>query len=108
MAGVWKFQARHHDARQPLIRDELIEALNAGACKSYQALAKYINYWCSDDTTEAWLRSFPGFEMYAANINPGLTEQNRTKQVNFARWEFTITHSCANLTFLLSACKASS
>ncbi len=41
---------REHDARQPFVEAELIEALQGNVCKSYRQLAKHINSWCAAST----------------------------------------------------------
>ena len=51
----------------------------------YRALSKHINNWCSPYTIETWLRSHPTYNVYAKNIKPGLTVQNREKQVFFSK-----------------------
>ncbi len=77
--------AREHDARQPFIQEELVEALKNNVCTSYRQLAKHINSWCAQSTIETWLKSHPSYHLYAKNIKPGLTEdKNRAKQVAFA------------------------
>ena len=77
--------AREHDARQPFIQEELVEALRNNVCTSYRQLAKHVNGWCAMRTIETWLRSHPTYHMYAKNIKPGLTEENRAKQVAFSK-----------------------
>ncbi len=72
--------AREHDARQPFIEEELLDALKSNVCTSYRQLSKHINGWCAAATVETWLKSHPGFHLYAKNIKPGLTEENRAKQ----------------------------
>jgi hypothetical protein len=71
--------AREHDARQPFIQEELVEALKNNVCTSYRQLAKHINGWCAQSTIETWLKSRPSYHLYAKNIKPGLTEDNRAK-----------------------------
>jgi hypothetical protein len=77
--------AREHDARQPFIQEELLDALKHNVCTSYRQLAKHINGWCASATIETWLKSHPTYHLYAKNIKPGLTEDNRAKQVAFSR-----------------------
>jgi len=48
-------------------------------------ILKHINGWCNPGTIEAWLKSHESFEMYSKNIKPGLTPQNRVKQVLFSK-----------------------
>ena len=77
--------ARQHNARQPMIKSDLIEALESNVCMSYHGLARHIDFWCGPKTIERWFRSYPGFHMYAKNVKPGLTPGNREKQVVFAK-----------------------
>ncbi len=77
--------AREHDARQPFIQEELVEALTKNVCTSYRQLAKHINGWCAQATIETWLKGHPTYHLYAKNVKPGLTEDNRAKQVAFSR-----------------------
>jgi hypothetical protein len=77
--------AREHDARQPFIQEELVEALKNNVCTSNRQLAKHINGSCATATIETWLKSHPTYHLYAKNIKPGLTEDNRAKQVAFSR-----------------------
>ena len=81
----WERQAREHDARQPYIKDDLVEALKANVCRSYRALAKVIGDWCSPNTIERWLADHPSYHLYKKNIKPGLTPENREKQVSFSK-----------------------
>ena len=78
--------AKQHDVRQPYIKEDILDALKLGKnCHSYRALSKHINNWCSPYTIETWLRSHPTYNIYAKNIKPGLTPQNREKQVFFSK-----------------------
>ena len=78
--------AKQHDARQPYIKEDIMDALMVvNNCLSYRALSKHINNWCSPHTIENWLRSHPTYNVYAKNIKPGLTVQNREKQVVFSK-----------------------
>ena len=78
--------AKQHDVRQPYIKEDILDALKLGNnCHSYRALSKRINNWCSPYTIETWLRSHPTYNIYAKNIKPGLTPQNREKQVIFSK-----------------------
>ena len=77
--------ARQHDARQPMIKSDLLEALESNVCLSYLALARYIDFWCGPKTIERWFKSFSSYHLYAKNVKPGLTPGNREKQVVFAK-----------------------
>ncbi len=76
---------REHDARQPFVEQDLIEALQANVCRSYRQLAKHINSWCAASTVETWLKQHNSYHIYAKNIKPGLSVENRAKQVAFAK-----------------------
>ena len=107
--------APEHDEQHPYIKEELINALDANVCRSYRALSnvrrlslfncalyslklrypstpffliKHIDGWCSPATIEAWRKSHESFEVYSKNIKPGLTLQNRVKQVEFSQRVF--------------------
>jgi len=77
--------AREHDARQPYIKVQLVEAIESEVTMSFYGLAQHINWWCSPKSIERWLKKFPGYAMYSKNIKPGLSETNRGKQVTFAK-----------------------
>ncbi len=84
--SLYERYAKEHDIRQPQIKDDIMDALIiVNNCHSYRALSKHINNWCSPYTIETWLRSHPTYNVYAKNIKPGLTLQNREKQVVFSK-----------------------
>jgi hypothetical protein len=74
-----------HDARQPFIEGELIEAIKNYNCVSYRQLAIHINDWCQHTCIAKWLHSHDTYSLYAKNIKPGLTPENQLKQVLFSR-----------------------
>ncbi len=41
---------RQHLARQPFIKDEILDALKGDICRSYRSLTKFINGWCCATT----------------------------------------------------------
>ncbi len=82
--SVYERMAREHLNRQPTIAEDLVEALKANVCRSYRALSKVINGWCSPVTIETWFKAHPDYQTYSKNIKPGLTNENRAKQVAFA------------------------
>jgi hypothetical protein len=63
--------ARDHDARQPFIEEDLLDALKNNVCTSYRQLARHINGWCAAATVETWLKSHASYHLYAKNIKPG-------------------------------------
>jgi hypothetical protein len=74
-----------HDARQPFIQDELVEAIKSYNCVTYRQLAGHINHWCEHSCIMNWLHSHESYSLYAKNIKPGLTPENQPKQVAFSR-----------------------
>jgi hypothetical protein len=76
---------REHDARQPFVQRDLVQALEGNVCRSYRQLSKYINGWCAPSTIEVWLKTHETFKVYAKNIKPGLSMENRAKQVLFSK-----------------------
>ncbi len=77
--------AREHLARQPSIQDDLLEALRANVCTSYRNLSRYINGWCTAGTIEHWFKLHEDYHLYSKNIKPGLTPDNKIKQVLFSQ-----------------------
>ncbi len=77
--------ATEHDARQPFIKDELIEAINLYSCVTFRQLSGHINHWCQYSCISNWLHSHHTFSIYAKNIKPGLTPESQIKQVEFSR-----------------------
>jgi hypothetical protein len=76
---------REHDARQPFAERDLVQALEANVCRSYRQLSKHINGWCAPSTVEVWLKTHKTYKLYAKNIKPGLSVENRMKQVLFSK-----------------------
>ncbi len=75
-----------HDARQPIIEEELVEAIKSYNCVTYRQLAGHINHWCEHSCImNCWLHSHVTYSLYAKNIKPGLTPENQLKQVAFSR-----------------------
>ena len=81
----WDRMVREHAARQPFIAKELVAILQACDTTSFRDLSTRINGWCSAATIEAWLKHHPTYSMYVKNIKPGLTADNRLKQVAFSQ-----------------------
>ncbi len=59
-----------HDARQPFIEEELVEAIKSYNCVTYRQLAGHINNWCQHSCIMNWLHSHETyslreFEMYS-------------------------------------------
>ncbi len=72
--------ATEHDARQPFIEDQLIEAIKQYNCVTYRQLSGHINHWCQHCCIEKWLKSHDSYSLYAKNIKPGLSSENQLKQ----------------------------
>ncbi len=83
--SIYDRLAREHLNRQPTVAEDLVDALKANVCRSYRALSKVINGWCSPATIEKWLKAHPEYHIYSKNIKPGLTIENRVKQVAFSQ-----------------------
>jgi hypothetical protein len=64
---------REHDARQPFVERDHLQALEANVCRSYRQLSKHINGWCSPSTVEVWLKTHKTYHIYAKNNKPGLS-----------------------------------
>jgi hypothetical protein len=62
---------------------------------SYRSLAQHIDNWCSKATIERWLKSHDTYHFFTKKIKPGMTEENKIKQVEFSefvhrRWGLVI------------------
>ena len=75
----WHRMPREHEGRQPFIKQDLLSILETCCTTSYRALAVRINGWCAASTIETWFKSHPSYSMYAKNIKPGLTDDNKVK-----------------------------
>jgi hypothetical protein len=88
-------QAIAHDARWEYVKDDLIGALASYRCMSYRSLAQHIDNWCSKATIERWLKSHETYHFFTKKIKPGVTEENKVKQVEFSeyvhrRWDVVL------------------
>jgi hypothetical protein len=54
-------------------------------CRSFRQLSKHINSWFPPSTVEIWHKNHTSFHIYAKNIKPGLSVENRAKQVAFSK-----------------------
>jgi hypothetical protein len=81
--------ARDKHVRQALMVQCVTEALQkktGGNClRSFRSLANATDNWCSHVTIMNWLQRQPTYATYSKNVRPGLTEANRTKQVEFGK-----------------------
>jgi hypothetical protein len=73
-----------HGSHQLSIEDDILNALRANVCTSYHALSRYINGCCQVSTIEHWLKQHEDYHIYNKNIKPGLTPENKMKQVLFS------------------------
>jgi hypothetical protein len=48
-------------------------------------LSRYVNAWCTASTIEHWLKLHEDYYLYNKNIKPGLTAENKVKQVLFSQ-----------------------
>jgi hypothetical protein len=78
-------KSRDHDARQKGAQQEVVDLLRQNARRSYSALGKAMNNWCSVSTIERFFKSQKDFQYYSQNVRPLLSEGNRLKQVAFAQ-----------------------
>ncbi len=73
----------------------MIGGLAAYRCMSYRSLAQHIDNWCSKATIERWLKSHETYHFFTKKIKPGVTEDNKMKQVAFSefvhrRWDLVL------------------
>ncbi len=78
-------KSRDHDARQKGAKDELLALLKQNGIRSFSALGKAMNNWCSISTIERYFNMQLDFQYYSHNVRPLLSEGNRLKQVAFAK-----------------------
>ena len=82
---VYKKAARKKMAQHGFIEEAIVDTLNDNNEQSFRSLSKHVSRWCSYQTIERWLKTHESYASYSKNINPGLTEGNRVKQVNFSK-----------------------
>jgi hypothetical protein len=77
---AYEKMARDHQARQPFIKECLVDALQKkkkGNCtRSFRSLEKATDAWLTHSTIERWLKAQPTYKTYSKKVRPGLTEQN--------------------------------
>ena len=78
-------KSRDHEARQKGAKEELISLLQQNGRRSFSALGKAMNNWCSISTIETFFKRQPDFNYYSQNVRPLLSEGNRLKQVAFSQ-----------------------
>lgn len=72
-------------ARQPQIRDDIIENMRANPSKSYEKLAADIDAWASPTAIQQWFVRHGAGMMYAQRALPLLTSVERAKHVTLCR-----------------------
>ena len=84
---VWNFYERNHDERQPLIWDQIIEAIRKNSTRSFRKIAADVDYWCSA-TTAIHLSSHSSYSSvyyHVERILPLLSKVQMQKHVDFAK-----------------------
>jgi hypothetical protein len=81
----WESQAQSKAARQPQIRDDIIENNRANPSKSYGQLAIDIDSWASVAAIQTWYKKQGAGMMYSERALPFLTSVERAKHVTFCR-----------------------
>ena len=82
---VWACLAREHDERQPLIRDQILDAIRANPTKSFEQISTDVGCWCSSATIHRWLQSQETYSTYVERVLPLLTKHQMNKHVEFAQ-----------------------
>jgi Transposase len=80
----WEALSRSKIARQPQIRDNIIEVMRANPAKSFDQIAQDIGDWCSARTIKRWIVQHSGYTTYAQRALPLLTAVQKQKHVEFA------------------------
>jgi hypothetical protein len=83
--NYWELQAQGKAARQPQIRDDIIENKRANPFKSYEQLCYDIDSWATVTTIQGWFTKQGARMMYAERALPLLTSVERAKHVTFCR-----------------------
>jgi hypothetical protein len=82
---VWACLSREHHERQPLIRDQILDAIRANPTKSFEQISSDIGGWCAASTIHRWLQSQETYGTYVERILPLLTKHQMTRHVDFAQ-----------------------
>jgi hypothetical protein len=80
----WEHEKRKHDAKQPLVKYMIIDAIKKNAKVSWQNLETIIGSWCSAETIRRWMCSFAGYKTYCERIIPLLSPDQKKKHLDFA------------------------
>ena len=84
LRDYWEALSRSKVARQPMIRDNIIEVMRANPAKSFEQIAQDIGNWCSVRTIVRWIVQHSGYATYAQRALPLLTALQKQKHVAFA------------------------
>jgi hypothetical protein len=83
MKVFWESQSRSKIARQPYIRDNIIEAMRVNPSKSFEQISNDIDNWCLASTIFKWFFSH-GYSTFVQRALPLLTEAQKKKHVEFS------------------------
>ena len=84
LCNFWEAMSRSKVARQPHIRDNIIEVMRENHAKSFEQISHDIGNWCSVRTIVRWLSQHSGYSTYAQRALPLLTTVQKQKHVAFA------------------------
>ena len=82
--SYWEAMSRSKVARQPYIRDCIIEVMRANPTKSFDQIACDIGGWCSVRTICRWISQHSGYCTYVQRALPLLTSLQKQKHVAFS------------------------
>lgn len=82
---IWEAKAREHLARQPYIKDKIIDLFNMDPSLSYDQCAYLLDNWCSSSTIHKYLKSKEDYCTYVKRILPLLSSSQKKKHVEFAK-----------------------
>jgi hypothetical protein len=80
----WEALSWSKVARQPQIRDNIIEVMRGNPAKSFEQIANDIGGWCSVRTIFRWISQHSGYATCAQRALPLLTSIQKQKHVAFA------------------------
>jgi hypothetical protein len=73
LRDYWEAMSQSKVARQPHIRDNIIEVMRANPAKSFEQIAHDIGNWCSVRTLARWISQHSGYATYVQRALPLLT-----------------------------------
>ncbi len=74
---AYEKKCRDHEVRQKGAKEELLAPLKQNGRRSFSALGKAMNDWCSISTIKKFFKMQPDFQYYSQNVRPLLSEGNR-------------------------------